>query len=52
MSNLCSNEIKELIHEPNKIDCDSGSDVVEIVDFSDEVSLQYFFLWNQQSVFL
>lgn len=40
MSNLCSNEIRELIHEPIKIDCDSGSDVA-IVDFSDEVSLQY-----------
>lgn len=53
MSNyLWSNEIRELIHEPNKIDCDSESHVVANVDFSDEASLQYFCLWNQLSVFL
>lgn len=46
MSNLCSTEIKELIHEPNKINCDSESEVEAIVDFPDEVSLHYSSLWN------
>lgn len=48
MSNLCSNEIRELVHGPNKIDCD----VVAIVDFQMKfhyntlafgISKQYFY---------
>lgn len=50
MSNLCSTEIKELVHEPNKINCDSESDVEAIVAFPDEVSLHYFWAWNQQPI--
>lgn len=42
----CLTEIGELIHEPNEIDYYSGSDVEVIVDYLDEVSVSYFYLFN------
>lgn len=43
MSNLHSTEIRELVHEPNNnIDCESGVDVEDMIDFPDKVSLYYF----------
>lgn len=48
MSNLHSAEIRELVHEPNNnIDCESGVNVEDIIDFPDNILLGYllFLTW-------